>query len=142
MASLAFELPASPRDHVQLIRLGLDAAQAKALLGKFRLPLGQLLAGLAIPVATFNRKVLRGDPLAPDESERVLGLWAMIDQVQRMVDESGDPTGFDAADWLSRWLSEPVPALGGSKPLEWMDTMEGQRVVRAIIARMQTGAYS
>lgn len=142
MATLAFVTPTSPTEHVRLIRKGLDASEAKALLASFHLPLGQLLAGLSISVATFNRKVLRGDTLASDESERLLGLLAMIDQVQRMVEESGDPTGFDAADWLSRWLSEPVPALGGSRPLEWMDTMEGQRVVRAILARMQTGAYS
>jgi putative toxin-antitoxin system antitoxin component (TIGR02293 family) len=142
MASLAFATPASPTEHVQLLRDGLPAGDAKQMLARFDLPIGQALAGLNIAVATFNRKVLRRETLAPDESERLLGMVAMIDQVQRMVEESGDPTGFDAANWLSRWLSEPVPALGGTRPLDWLDTMAGQTVVRQILARMQTGAYS
>jgi len=141
-AFIPFIAPTTPTQRIRLIRAGLFAAEAKAMLGRFDLPIGQVLVALSIPVATFNRKVARGEHLAPDESERLLGLVEMIDQVQRMVEESGDPTGFDAANWLSRWLSEPVPALGSTRPLDWMDTMEGQRVVRQILARMQTGSYS
>jgi putative toxin-antitoxin system antitoxin component (TIGR02293 family) len=142
MASLAFAIPPNPTEHVHLLRQGLPAATAKALLAMFGLPIGHLLAGLNIAVATFNRKVLQGGTLAPDESERVLGLMAMVDQVQRIVEESGNPEGFDAARWLADWISEPVPALGGTRPLDWMDTMAGQTQVRQIIGRMQTGAYS
>jgi len=142
MATLAFQLPSSPVEHIARIRAGLPARDAKALLAAFALPLGQLLAALAIPVATFNKKVAAGGSLAPDESERVLGLVAMADQVQRMVEESGDPMGFDATAWLSDWLQRHVPALGGERPLAFLDTNSGQRLVSDLIARMQTGAYS
>lgn len=89
MASLAFTLPASPVEQIACIRAGLPGREAKQLLTAFDIPLGQLLAALAIPVATFNRKVAKGEPLAPDESERVLGLAAMANQVQRIVNEAG-----------------------------------------------------
>ena len=59
-----------------------------------------------------------------------------------MVEESGDPRGFNAAPWVARWLEEPLAALGGRKPRELMDTAEGQAVVSNMLARAQSGAYA
>lgn len=80
------------------------------------------------------------DPLL--EEARVLGLASLIAQVQTMIEESGDSEGFDAAKWLGRWLDRPLPALGGQKPMELMDTPDGRALVHSIVARMQTGALS
>ncbi|WP_309228748.1 MbcA/ParS/Xre antitoxin family protein [Roseomonas sp. KE2513] len=66
----------------------------------------------------------------------------LLHQVQAMVRESGDPVGFDAAAWLSRWLSAPLPALGGARPIDLLNTAEGEAQVSNILARMQSGAYS
>lgn len=70
-----------------------------------------------------------------------LGQAALLDQVRRMVQASGRPAGFDAGAWLKSWLAQPLPALGGALPAEWLDTPEGQAIVSSILARMQTGAY-
>ena len=59
-----------------------------------------------------------------------------------MVDQSGRPDGFDARQWLSEWLEQPLPALGGRRPVEFLDTMEGQSLVYAFLVRMQGGAYA
>jgi uncharacterized protein (DUF2384 family) len=59
-----------------------------------------------------------------------------------MVDESGDPAGFNAPVWLAAWLERPLRALGGRRPAELMDTPEGQSIVSDVVARMQSGAYS
>ena len=59
-----------------------------------------------------------------------------------MVEESGDPQGFDAAAWLSTWIEEPLPALGGARPVDIMDTMEGQALVSTLLAQIQSGAYA
>lgn len=142
MGVAALKLPESPVERIERIRSGVPARDAKALLAGFAIPIGQLLVALGLSVATFNRKVAADGTLAPDESERVLGLAAMVAQVQRMVEESGDPTGFDATAWLSDWLQRHVPALGGVQPLSFLDTHSGQRLVSDLIARMQTGAYS
>ncbi|HUX91737.1 MAG TPA: MbcA/ParS/Xre antitoxin family protein [Gallionellaceae bacterium] len=66
----------------------------------------------------------------------------LVEQVQVMVDQSGDTTGFDAAKWVARWIDEPSPALGGKKPASYMDTVEGQERVFNLIARMQSGTYA
>lgn len=43
----------------------------------------------------------------PDE------VWIkLVSLMQRMVDESGEPVGFDARTWLRTWLHEDVPSLG------------------------------
>ena len=36
----------------------------------------------------------------------------------------------------------PSPALGGDKPADYMDTIEGQRIVSNLLAMMQSGAYA
>jgi uncharacterized protein (DUF2384 family) len=50
--------------------------------------------------------------------------------------------GFDAARWLTHWMEEPIPALGGASPSEYMDTIEGQEMISRLLATMQTGAYA
>jgi uncharacterized protein (DUF2384 family) len=72
----------------------------------------------------------------------VVGMAKLIGQVQTMVEESGDPTGFDAAQWLARWLDEPLPALDGKRPAEYMDTAEGRDLVSNLLAMAQSGAYA
>ncbi|MFC7738310.1 antitoxin Xre/MbcA/ParS toxin-binding domain-containing protein [Roseomonas sp. GCM10028921] len=73
---------------------------------------------------------------------RWVGITRLVGQVEAMVQESGDPAGFNATEWLSHWLNQPVPALGNTRPIEFMDTMEGQKLVSTVLARMQTGAFS
>ena len=67
---------------------------------------------------------------------------ALATLVQRIVDESGDPSGFNALAWTTRWLNRPLPALGGARPAEYMASPEGRTLVEALILRMQSGAYS
>lgn len=80
--------------------------------------------------------------LSRDESERVLGIASLIGKVQTMVDESGEPTGFDAALWVAAWLARPLPALGGATPASYMDTFEGQKLVAELLSMSQSGAYA
>lgn len=127
---------------VEWIKSGLGARDAKVILDQLRVPQGEALTALHIPVATMNRKARTNAPLSSAEGERVLGVGRMLGQVQTMVQESGDPDGFDASAWLSAWMSTPVPALGGARPLDLMDTMTGQALVSQVLAQMQSGAYA
>jgi uncharacterized protein (DUF2384 family) len=76
------------------------------------------------------------------EHERALGIARLTGQLQAIVEESGQPEGFDAAAWMSWWLREPLPALGGVRPLDLLDTTEGQTLVSTILAQIQSGAYA
>lgn len=127
---------------VEWIKSGLGARDAKVILGQLRVPQGEALTALHIPVATVNRKAKTNAPLSPAEGERVLGFGRLLGQLQTMVRESGNPEGFDASAWLSAWMSTPVPALGGARPLDLMDTMTGQALISQVLAQMQSGAYA
>lgn len=72
----------------------------------------------------------------------MFGVASLIGQVQTMIEESGNPEGFNAAEWVARWIDRPLPALGGQRPAELMDTSDGRVLVSNIVARMQSGAYS
>jgi Protein of unknown function (DUF2384) len=65
----------------------------------------------------------------------------MVAQVQRMVEESGNPEGFDAKTWLDDWLTRPLPALGGDCAVNWLDTADRRAVIFTILACTQSGAY-
>lgn len=67
---------------------------------------------------------------------------ALFVVVQRMVDESGEPVGFDARAWLDQWLLGLVPALGNRRPLDILNEPGGLYVVQSVLMRAQSGAYS
>jgi len=133
---------ATPFERIRLVREGVDAAQAKRLLADLSLGQGIGLRALNLSTATINRKAKGGQALSPEESERVIGAAKLVGQVEAMVRESGEIDGFDAPAWMARWLTEPLPALGGTRPIELMDTMEGQGVVANALAKLQGGAYA
>ena len=133
---------AEPVERIEMIKRGVRAKMVKQLLADLDIPQSTGLAALNLPAATVNRKVASDQNLAPGESERVIGMASLIGQLQAMVQHSGDPEGFDAAGWMSRWLRDPIPALGGAAPVAFMDTMEGQALVSQLLAQMQSGAYA
>lgn len=50
----------------------------------------------------------------PDIPSSVIDM--LTAQVQKMVDESGNPNEFDSRAWVVDWLHSPIPALGGRRP--------------------------
>ena len=66
----------------------------------------------------------------------------LVGQVQQIVQESGNPEGFDAGRWVEQFLDTPHPALGGRRPADLMRTNEGSRMVSTLVAQMQSGAYA
>jgi putative toxin-antitoxin system antitoxin component (TIGR02293 family) len=127
---------------VATIRTGLSATLVRHIASHMVIGQEQLYSTLGLARATMIRKLKKRERMRPDESERVLGLAGLIGQVENMVARSGEPKGFDAAQWVAKWLEQPLPALGGKAPAEWMDTSEGQRLVSDMLARMESGAYA
>lgn len=133
---------ASPLERISMIKRGVRATDAKHVIADLAIAQGAALRALNLSQATVNKKAKQGQKLSPDESERVIGLARLVGQVQAIVQESGTAQGFDATTWMSRWLNEPLPALGGVRPIDLMDTMEGQGVVSTALAQVQSGAYA
>jgi putative toxin-antitoxin system antitoxin component (TIGR02293 family) len=131
-----------PLENVRLVKLGVAPTVIARMSAGMGVTKDKLLTTLGLPRATIQRKEQKDQSLTADESSRVLGIGRLIGQTQAMVEASGDPRGFDAAVWVARWLDEPLPALGGQRPAELMDTAEGQAIVSNLLARSQSGAYA
>lgn len=133
---------ATPEDRIRMIRLGVPATKAKRMISDLHFDQQAFFGALNLKTATVNRKAARNEALSTDESERVIGVARLVGQLEAIVEESGDPEGFDAPQWLSKWLREPLPALGGMQPLDLLDTMEGQTLVSDTLAKAQSGAFA
>jgi putative toxin-antitoxin system antitoxin component (TIGR02293 family) len=133
---------AAPMNRIRLIKQGISAKALEQMAKDMAIPKERLAVTLGLARATVDRKVRQNKPLSADEGSRVLGMASLIGQVQTMIEESGNPEGFNAAEWVARWIDRPLPALGGHRPAELMATCDGQALVSTVVARMQSGAYS
>jgi putative toxin-antitoxin system antitoxin component (TIGR02293 family) len=132
----------APMGRVALVKQGVPSEALGLLAADMGITKEQLYATLGVPRATMERKVRQRRRLNQDESERVVGVARLVGQVEQMVRESGDLEGFDAPRWVAVWLGRPVPALGGARPGDLMDTAEGREIVSSLVAQMQSGAYA
>jgi putative toxin-antitoxin system antitoxin component (TIGR02293 family) len=135
----------TPVDRIDLIRSGVNAAEFKHFVSGLDIQQEKVFTMLDIATATVNRKASRNESLSREDSEKIVGMAKLIGQVEAMLEESGDPElmqDFDAARWLTHWMEEPIPALGGASPADYMDTIEGQEMISRLLATMQTGAYA
>jgi putative toxin-antitoxin system antitoxin component (TIGR02293 family) len=133
---------ASPLERIRMIKRGVRASEAKRIIADLAIGQGAALKALNLSPATVNKKAKQGQTLSPDESERVIGIARLVGQLEALIEESGMASGFDAPAWMSRWLNDPLPALGGDRPIDLMDTMEGQALVSTTLAKLQSGAYA
>ena len=131
-----------PQARIAVIRQGVPASIIGSLSSRMGMSKETMLSSLGLSRATISRKEKEATVLSKDESERVLGVATLIGMVQTMVEQSGDPTGFDAARWVSGWLTKPLPALAGETPASYMDTFEGQKLVAELLSMTQSGAYA
>ncbi|AFW01338.1 hypothetical protein BAR24_00420 [Gluconobacter oxydans] len=129
-------------DRIGLIVEGVSAAEAKRWLDIPALGRAETLKALDLSVATFNKKVKANARLTPAESERVVGFARLVGQIEAMFEEAGGPSEFDVHAWLARWLTDPLPALGNARPIDFMNTMEGQALVSQKLAQIASGAYA
>lgn len=129
-------------ERIRLITEGVPAADAKRWIEIATLGRNTTLKALDLPVATFNKKVKANAKLSPAESERVIGFARLVGQIEAMLADADGPPEFDAKAWLARWLTEPLPALGNAKPIDFMNTMEGQALVSRTLAQIASGAYA
>lgn len=133
---------ADPIERVRVVKQGVSARVVDEMSRRMAMPKERLVTTLGLARATVDRKARENKPLSRDDSSRVVGMAKLVGQVQAMVEESGTPAGFDSAKWVASWLEQPLPALGGKRPAEFMDTAEGQAIVSQLVARMQSGAYA
>ena len=72
----------------------------------------------------------------------MVGFEGLVRQVEAMVEGGDGAAGFDARGWLERWLAAPAPALGNTRPIDLMGTVEGRSLVSRTLAQIESGAYA
>ena len=134
---------ATVMERITLIRGGVPASLITTLVDALGLPKQRIARALGIAVPTLNRKLRDRTPLNTSESERVVGLAQLIDQVDSWaahVSESAPPD-FRASRWLGGWLATPASALNGHEPLTLLDTADGRALVANALRDLTAGAY-
>src|SRR5262245_48661857 len=92
-----------PDERIALVKRGVPASEVFKLAAIIGRPKERLLKMLGVPRATVDRKAKANQALSIEHGERLIGFAKLVGQVQVMVAQSGDPTGFDAPKWLARW---------------------------------------
>lgn len=137
----AFQLSALER--AALVKRGVPARVVRDLSAAMGVSREQLMRVTGLARSTVERKLTARRTLSESESEKLVGLSRLIGQVDAMVRESGQPPdGFSAARWFAAWMAEPVPALGGLRPQELLDTADGREALGALLLQMKSGAYA
>ena len=72
-----------------------------------------------------------------------MGMAKLLGIAQDIVQDSTSPEaeGFDTAKWLGQWIERPQPALGGRKPVDFLDTPTGVEMVAQVLGAVRSGAY-
>ncbi len=124
-----------------MIKKRVPASQVKRLFADMRIGQAIGLKALKLSAATVNKKAKKGEALSSEESELVIGFARLVGHVEAMVEESGDGSAFDACAWMARWMTDQLRALGGVRPIDLVDTMEGQALISNVLAQSQSGVY-
>jgi putative toxin-antitoxin system antitoxin component (TIGR02293 family) len=129
-------------DRVNIVKVGVPALYVNVLTACMGMPKDKFYRTIGLMRPTVDRKVRASKLLNQDESERVLGIARLVGQAQSLIQDSGRSGTFNAARWVAGWLDRPLPALGGKRPGEYMDTADGRTLVADLLAQQQSGAYA
>jgi putative toxin-antitoxin system antitoxin component (TIGR02293 family) len=123
-----------PRDEGELlaaIREGFPQIVIGKVMHSAGMTLKELAASLDLSVRSLQRR--RAGRLAPFESDRLYRIARIVALAKYYI---GDQ------ELASRWLKLPNRALGGSVPLDLIDTELGARSVENILGRIAYGGVS
>ena len=115
---------------IERVRKGYPANLVKHAGMFFSIPEKRVLQVIGVPSTTAHRYQTQGKPLDPAASERV-------HRVAIVTREAIDV--FGATEPAKDWMLRPNHALGGSPPLDLLDTEIGANAVRRILVAIAQG---
>jgi len=66
----------------------------------------------------------------------------IIATAQRIVAESGESEDFDAETWADLWMTQPLPAVGGMTPKQYLAAGQPCDRLIDVLLQMQSGAFA
>ena len=128
---------------VEVERTGVSGGLLKDMAREINIPVLRFYDIVGVPKATAEKKAAENGVIAGAGGQAAIGMARLLGIAQTIVDNStaAQAKGFDAAQWLGRWIELPQPALGGRKPADLLDTPTGANVVARILGAIASGAF-
>lgn len=120
------------RQFAAAIREGLPASALEAFVEVADLPAAEVIEMLGMSRRTWARRKREGAALTAVESDR---LYRLV----RTVARAGEVLG--SRDKGLRWMQKPNRALEGETPFSLLDTEVGERLVEAVLDRIEHGVF-
>lgn len=114
------------------VREGLPYEALEAVVDRLHLSREELSEALQVPMRTLARRK-KDRRLKPDESDRLARLARVAAQAIEVLGDEERATS---------WLRTSNRALGGSTPLNLLDTDLGARQVEEVLGRIEHGVFS
>lgn len=130
---------------ITVVKAGIPARDLYNVIDTLHMPQEHALRMLGIAKSTASGKLKTDARITPEQSERLLGLVSLVKMVHDTVEDSNPEaiaSGFDAATWLERWITKPLPAINNKVPADLMDTMVGQALVTKVLRQALEGSFA
>lgn len=122
----------SESDLIPIIRKGLGKKHLDALMETTGLHLAAMARILHVSERTMHRYA-NDTLLNPEISERLIEIAKIYARGQEVF---GDLESFKS------WMDQSVPALGSKRPIDFLDTSIGIRLIEDELGRMEHGVYA
>ena len=117
---------------IEQVRSGLPYTALEAIAKRFEIPQEHLVRVLALPLRTLARRK-KERRLRADESDRLIRLARIATLAEEVLGNREKAVS---------WLQKPNRALGGTNPLDRLDTEIGKQQVEQLLFRIAHGVYS
>lgn len=124
----------SRMDRVGVIRAGVPYGILEVIGEKLEWPIKDVLALVAIPQTTYNKKKKENALLDSRDSELVLLIAELIDYGMEVFNKEEAK--------FQRWLKKPNLALSGNTPKSMLDTLSGIQEVKFCLNRLEFGNFA
>lgn len=121
-----------PTLYIRALRAGINTGKIKSLLVALGVP-RSIIAHNAMTDETNLARFFRRESVPEQQSEALLDTAKVYLKAVAI---------FEDKDLAAEWMNTEIPALGGQKPLELMDSFEGRRWVTRVLGHLETGDFS
>ena len=129
----ALGVRAAEGDLIGVVREGLPPSALQRAADRVGLSREEVIRALRVGRASIFRRLASRKPLDPDDSQKLVRLARATLLAEHVLE---GPARARA------WLREPVPVLGGERPVDLLDTDEGARSVEEALLRLEYGFFA
>lgn len=121
----------SPAGYLKAVREGVTGSSLKHIVNT--VGLREMFVRVLHTDSSNLSKHYRKAKLDLNMSDDVIGTLRLIIQAANV---------YDSSELAYEWLKTPIPALGGEKPIDLMDTHAGRNLVEQALRKITRGEYS